>query len=250
MLAADELRRVAAQFGVDDYQVRRDHLVSHLLAAIASVAGADVVFFGGTALARTHLPDGRLSEDVDLIALDRRHPVAERLTDSVPQALRREFPNLTWDRALTAGADTDASMLRSPDGLAVRVQLLSHVAYPPWPTENVELAQRYSDAPAAGLSVLTSAAFVAAKTIAWQDRAAPRDLWDLWALAEQGLVTADAADLYAKFGPTSRRPDPDGLGVPPDDERWRRDLSGQTRLTVRAAEAMATVRKAWRPLAP
>lgn len=144
--------------------------------------------------------------------------------------------------------DTAPALLRSPEGLVVRVQLLSPVGYPSWPTERVDLAQRYSDAPAAALSVLTPAAFVAAKTLAWQDRRAPRDLWNLWALAEDGFVTGEAADLYAKFGPTSRRPDPDGLGRAPDEERWRRDVGGQTRLTVSAADAMTVVREAWRPL--
>jgi hypothetical protein len=41
-----EAAAVAAAFGVADEQVRRDHLLSHLLA---------VVFFGGTALAEWNL---------------------------------------------------------------------------------------------------------------------------------------------------------------------------------------------------
>jgi predicted nucleotidyltransferase component of viral defense system len=46
---------------------------SHLLAAISMLAGESVIFFGGTALGRSVVPDGRLSEDVDLIAVDRRN---------------------------------------------------------------------------------------------------------------------------------------------------------------------------------
>lgn len=59
MLADAELRVGAERFGVDDQQVRRDHLISHVLAAISAVAGESVIFFGGTALARSVLVDGR-----------------------------------------------------------------------------------------------------------------------------------------------------------------------------------------------
>jgi hypothetical protein len=73
VLTLSELRQVAGQFGVDDLQVRRDHLISHLLAAISNLADTSVIFFGGTALARsqrtlaTHEP-----------APLRRHPDEER----------------------------------------------------------------------------------------------------------------------------------------------------------------------------
>ena len=61
-------------------QVRRDHLISHLLGAIAAgVPTNDLVFFGGTALSRSYLTDARLSEDIDLIALAPRSDVAARI---------------------------------------------------------------------------------------------------------------------------------------------------------------------------
>jgi hypothetical protein len=43
----------------------------------------DVVFFGGTALTRTHLPDLRLSEDIDLIALGDRGATAAAIQRAV-----------------------------------------------------------------------------------------------------------------------------------------------------------------------
>ena len=71
-LRRDEATTVAQQFGVALEQVHRDHLISSILAALQAHAG-EVIFFGGTALARTYLPAGRLSEDIDLIAVtDRR----------------------------------------------------------------------------------------------------------------------------------------------------------------------------------
>jgi predicted nucleotidyltransferase component of viral defense system len=93
--------------------------------------------------------------------------------------------------------------------------------------------------------VLTPAGFVAAKTAAWHNRRAARDLWDLWALAERDHLTAEAADLYARVGPTNRRPDLAAFAEAPPEEHWRRDLGGQVRLTVTAAEALAVVRAAW-----
>ncbi|MGH3611479.1 MAG: nucleotidyl transferase AbiEii/AbiGii toxin family protein [Pseudonocardia sp.] len=245
MLALQELRTVAARFGVDQSQVLRDHLISHLLAAISAVAGDSVIFFGGTALARSLVPDGRLSEDVDLIAVGPRAALARRLVAEVPRALRREYPGLVWAPALTDVRDSEAAVLRSPDGVAVRVQLLSAVGYPRWPTRRVDLAQRYSDAPAATMVVPTAAGFVAAKTMAWHDRAAARDLWDLWALATRGHLTEGAADLYARVGPTNRRPEPAAFTNAPTEERWQRDIGGQVRLTVTAAQALTVVRDGW-----
>lgn len=77
MLDPRELQEIAARFGVDESQVRRDHLISHLLAALSAELADSVIFFGGTALARSIVPDGRLSEDVDLIAVGPRRTVAE-----------------------------------------------------------------------------------------------------------------------------------------------------------------------------
>jgi predicted nucleotidyltransferase component of viral defense system len=54
VLDPDQLQAVAETFGVDDAQVRRDHLISHLLAAISAEAAEEIVFFGGTALARSN----------------------------------------------------------------------------------------------------------------------------------------------------------------------------------------------------
>lgn len=67
----DSLERdaVMMRFGVSPVQVARDHVISHALAAIASLGTDRIVFFGGTALSRTLLPELRLSEDIDLIAL-------------------------------------------------------------------------------------------------------------------------------------------------------------------------------------
>ncbi|MGH3611772.1 MAG: nucleotidyl transferase AbiEii/AbiGii toxin family protein [Pseudonocardia sp.] len=245
MLDPAEAQAVAEQFGAAPSQVARDHLVSHLLAALSAHASDQVIFFGGTALARTLLPDGRLSEDVDLIAVEARRDVAEQLHRVVPRALRREFPSLRWDPALPQLRDVEPAVLHTSDGLTVRIQLLSSTGYPTWPVERLSLRQRYRDAPPAQLTVPTSASFAAAKTIAWLDRAAARDLYDLWALAEHDHITAEAGRLFAQHGPTNRPPTTDLFRGAPDETRWRRDLGGQLRLTITAATALAVVRVRW-----
>ncbi len=99
----DEWAAVAERFGVDMEQVRRDHLISHLLGAIAAgVPTDDVVFFGGTALSRTHLTDARLSEDIDLIALAPRVDVAAQIEAAVRRGLARSHGRPTWRPPLSA----------------------------------------------------------------------------------------------------------------------------------------------------
>lgn len=200
MLDPTEAQEIADQFGASTSQIRRDHLISHLLAALTELAGPEVIFFGGTALSRTLLPDGQLSEDIDLIARGPRREVAEQLTAALPRALRREFPGLVWEPSLSEVRDVDPAILRSPDGLTVRLQLLDALGYPKWPVHEIDLFQRYSDAPPARLTTPTPAAFAAWKTTAWFDRAAARDLYDLWALATVGQLTPEAARLFIRHG--------------------------------------------------
>jgi Nucleotidyl transferase AbiEii toxin, Type IV TA system len=249
MLHPDEEADVAEQFGVSLPQVRRDHLISHLLAALSAHAADQVVFFGGTALSRTFAPDGRLSEDIDLIATGQRRDVATLVQERLLRGTRREFPGLRWEPLLTAVRDVEPANLTTPDGLTVRVQLLRADGYPPWPTTTLPLVQRYSDAPPATLTVPTATAFAAAKTVAWIDRAACRDLFDLWLLAQAGSVSGEAARLFTQHGPTNKPPTARMFSQAPDEATWRRDLSGQTRLAVTAEEALAVVADAWRSIA-
>lgn len=241
-----EARTVVDTFGVAIEQVRRDHLISHILAALSASHREYVTFFGGTALARTYLATGRLSEDIDLIATGARGETAAAIEQTLEPALRRSHGRISWAPRLTAVRDTDPAVLLANDGqLAVRIQLLDHRGYPTWPTEFRPIEQRYTDAGPATLRVPTAPAFAAWKTVAWHDRGAPRDLWDLWALAELGEITKRAAELFVAHGPTGNAPQPWMFTSAPTEERWRSQLAGQTRLTVGAAEALHVVANAW-----
>lgn len=117
MLDPAESAAVAAAFGVADTQVRRDHLLSHLLGALSSTASDAVVFFGGTALARTYLPDGRLSEDLDLLAVDSRATAVGHVQTVLSDGSRREFGRLTWTPNLASVRDVDPAVLSTAEGL-------------------------------------------------------------------------------------------------------------------------------------
>ena len=243
---ADERDSVAAQFGVAPEQVERDHLISHLLAFLSQHFGDRIHFIGGTALARTHLPAGRLSEAIDLIAVGDRKAVAADLDAALPRALSRTHGRLTLEPALSGRADTLPAVLRSAGGLSVRLQLLSARDRTVWPTERRALLQRYADAQAAELLVPTLPAFAASKTAAWADRHAARDLWDLWALSELGAIDAAAASTYRRDGPTNRPPAAYLFTRAPSDTQWQAQLAGQTRITVSAQTALEAVRETWR----
>lgn len=119
MLSKTELIHWTNTFGVADEQIRRDHLISHILAAIADLRNK-VVFYGGTALSRTLLPEFRLSEDIDLMGTPRLD-CAQEIEARIPGALRREFGRAEWVVAPTAVREPAAALLQTEDGLSVRV---------------------------------------------------------------------------------------------------------------------------------
>jgi predicted nucleotidyltransferase component of viral defense system len=249
MLDPTEEIAIADQFGVARDQVRRDHLISHLLAVLSAHFADQLIFFGGTALCRSFVPNGRLSEDIDLIAVGNRRDTARALEQGLVAENRREYPGMNWRPQLSTVRDVDPAVLATAEGLNVRIQLLNRTGYPHWPTESRALIQRYSDVPPATLTVPTRAAFAAWKASAWMDRAASRDLFDLWSLAEIGAIDGEAADLFSRYGPMSRPADEGAFSVAPDETVWRRDLGAQTRVTVTADEALAVVRAAWKSAA-
>jgi len=243
-----ELRAVAERFGVSDDQVRRDHLISHVLAAIGGVDG--VLFYGGTALTRTALPDLRLSEDIDLIALGPRSRVVTDLVAAINRGLARSFGEVRWLPPLERTRDAEPVVLEVRARLGVRLQLVSHEGQHVLPATQRVIEQRYSDAPSVSLQTLTDDGFVAAKISAWLDRNAPRDLFDLHAMARAGLLsqagieTVRATTNWTQFPQSVRWP------VPPTDGDWQLQLAHQTRLTISSHAAHRVVVEALTRSAP
>lgn len=234
-LSPIDLAREAERFGVSDEQVRRDHAISHVLATISDHHVEEVIFFGGTALSRTHLLHARLSEDIDLLALAPRRALASRLTRNIESSLLRTHGRVSWNPDFALNDDVYPAILETADGIAIRIQLLDGKGYSKWPVELRQIEQRYRDVGPASLRVPTISSFAGWKADAWSARQAPRDLFDLWALAERGAINADAVAAFVKHGHTGR----------PTDIEWEAALGGQTRLDVGPAEALEVVRRAW-----
>jgi hypothetical protein len=236
MLEPADLADVADRFGVSEQQVRRDHLISHVLLAIGELE-SPVTFFGGTAISRTFIVDpaagARLSEDIDLYT-DERAAVAAAIDSQLPRLLRREFPGAAMDPGLVSVRAVEPASLLTPDGLQVRIQALDarqgHAEMLQYPTEIRPVALRYPDLPPdVPLRTPTLPALAAMKTIAWRDRRAARDLYDLAALAAIDGLSEEAADLVRRVS---------GVRVVPRDfvepQRlaWHEQLAHQTRLAA------------------
>jgi len=82
------------------------------------------------------------------------------------------------------------------------------------------------------------------KLTAWIDRRASRDLYDLMAMAERGMITRDAFATYGKYGQTTRPLAVRYFHNPPAEDRWVEHLGHQCRLAVTAAAAIARVGQA------
>ncbi|WP_315093504.1 nucleotidyl transferase AbiEii/AbiGii toxin family protein [uncultured Cellulomonas sp.] len=239
---------VAERFGVDLDQVRRDHVISHILASISRRAQDRFIFYGGTALSRTWLPDARLSEDVDLMVIGRRRDGADALARAIDADIARPFLGASWSKDPRDARDAEDVTLTTGTGAVIKFQLVDTAGRPPWPTVRQPILQRYPDAQPATLVVPTPDAAVAMKMSAWFDRRAERDLFDLWAMATRGLITPGALALYRQYGPSSRPPSPSVFQPAPSETAWRASLGHQTLLDVTAADAAEVVAAAWTSL--
>lgn len=160
------------------------------------------------------------------------------------RALRRSFGSPTFIPPLSHTRHAEPSVLQVA-GLRVQIQLLDHIGYPPWPSEMASIAQRYSDAPPADLRVLTPPAFAATKLAAWHDRHAARDLYDLWAMAEQGMVDDEARALFTRLGPLTNAAAV-RFDEYPGEETWQAESRPQCVPQVTARRAAEVAAASWR----
>lgn len=250
MINRTEIAAVAAQFGTPGSQIIRDHLISHVLAGIADWPDHDrVTFFGGTALCRTWLPNLRLSEDIDLLVdtqLD-----AEHLREHTSRRLRSEFPSHDWMR-LGSQHQVETWMLNT-GASEVKVQFAEwRQGWKSIPLVTRDVQLRYSDLPeSVALTVPTPSGFAAMKLMAWFDRHAPRDLYDLAALADAGHIDRGAVDrvkAIAGFAPSAATLE---RHVPRIVESvWSAELGHQVSDTSTAERCLARIRLALDRLAP
>lgn len=241
MLELGELLHVQRLFSSSELQVRRDHAISHILAAIQNLR-SEMVFYGGTALSRTLLTDGRLSEDIDLYAEDRKKLCQE--LDEIPDLIEQEFPEANWQKLPSQLRDAESTNLSCGSAIHVKVQVVDSNSrgWQKVPVEIMEIFQRYSDAPLTKLCVPTFNGFVAMKASAWFERHAARDLFDLEGLSRKGEVTENAKDLVQSlrgYRLTETMLEGRVTG------NWTQELAGQTKLTVSEEECLSRVLEWW-----
>lgn len=239
MLSGAELRRWADRLGVPEAQIRRDHLVSTILDALPAVL-PEATFFGGTALCRTHLPDWRVSEDIDLL-VHSTGDARERFTHALPGAVRREYPGLelTWNRT---GATTVG--ISRAEEVAVRIQLVERdSSYAVYPSDDLEVRLRYADLPpSVQLNCPTLEGAAAMKLNAWADRGAARDLCDLYGLAKAGAITRQSLQIAAEASRPVQRHSFD-LARLPSQREWSAALGNQMPDPPPPEESLQVVRQ-------
>lgn len=234
MLTPTQAAAFAHELGVAEPQIRLDHVLSHLLRGLGDIDDDNLVFLGGTVLCRTHLtipPWTRLSEDLDLLVLGERSAAAERYEQALPVAIRREFPDASWLLSPRMARPPVPALFRA-GGATVRIQLLSTgEGWASWtrvPRERRPVALRYPDMPGSvDLLVPTLEGFAAMKLVAWEDRRAERDLFDLAGLTTRGAFTAETSGIFHAI--SARLPDPRCYQQLPEATRarWYAQLAHQ-----------------------
>lgn len=241
MLDLDESQDVQVLFGAEESQVNRDHAISHVLVALQQI-NTEFVFFGGTALSRTYLTTGRLSEDIDLYSPDRRALCRE--LDDLPRLMKEEFPQAVWNVIPSQTVEPRSSLLVCEASIQIRVQVVDVLSrgWQSIPTNLVDIHQRYSDVSKTQLIVPTFDGFVAMKILAWFDRGAPRDLFDLDRLSRIGAVSSATHDLVEKlrgYRLTKQMLSRKVSGL------WQEELAHQTKLERSENECLARVLEWW-----
>ena len=252
MIARRELERRAGALGIGTRHVELDYVLQHLLVQIAREPG-DLVFRGGTALARIYWPDFRISEDLDFIGagtlagLERQlHRAVILAADGTGLDLQLDPGRWNDDRARALVRWT--TPWRTAGELVVDVVRHERPALPPR-TGTLDL--RYRDFVANGhaLPVVDLTEILANKWFMLEAREEPRDLFDLWWALTRGTVgfedVAHAHQKVYRYDPMEMNIDRAGRLK----DRWEQRLAHQIRDLVDFDEAIGAVRErfeAWR----
>lgn len=194
MIGREEIRRRAGALGLLEGQLERDYVLNHVLAAIAE-SRSPIIFRGGTALARVYWPDFRLSEDLDFIT-DEGSDVESVLRGAVQVAVARTGIAIRMD-----GGRFERGIRRFQatwEGGSLQIDVLTgeRAAIA---TQRLPLHLPYSDlaAPVRKITVVALEEILATKWWMLDDRAEPRDLFDLWTgLCVRGVPVQSVADAF------------------------------------------------------
>lgn len=241
MLNPHEALTIQQLFSTSFSQVQKDHAISHVLSVLRNFK-TDLVFYGGTGLARTFLERGRLSEDIDLFTSNRIDLIRE--LDALPELILQEFPEAHWSVKPSQISEPGKALLVCQSGVQIEVQAISAQmrGWQQIPVETMQIHQRYSDVPLTKLKVPTLDGFSAMKLAAWFDRGASRDLFDLEGLTHLRSLSENTKTLVTELlglKLTRKMLDRKIDGV------WQEDLAHQTKLAMTEEECLTRVLEWW-----
>lgn len=189
MITRAELNRRARRLGVQVGHIANDYVLCQVLVSI-TVEVPELIFRGGTALARAYWPDYRLSQDLDFVCAQRIDAFVSRLEAAVSSAgktaglslrLRSEPPRDGRYRSFVEWESHE---------LLVDVVLDGEIALVP---DLLPLDLPYSDLGDTRVEarVLVLGEILGNKWFMLDDRIEPRDLYDLWAAVSKFDVSFD-----------------------------------------------------------
>lgn len=209
-------------------QVEQDLLLSRAICAIASddYLGAELVFRGGTALHKLHLPRAyRYSEDLDYVRSSTGGLAP------LTRALTRVGTQLGFDVRTRVGQHPKVYWRTTADSgvpLRLKIEVNTHERSPAMPLAMHEHAVESSWwTGSASVPTFQPAELVATKIRALYQRSKGRDLFDLWLALEH--LSLDPSEVLAAFAPYR----PSGITAAKaqanlarkvDDPVFRRDL--------------------------
>ncbi len=202
MIDVTEISARARTLGIDPAYVERDHLLSHVLAAIAE-GEPHLTFRGGTALARVYWPDFRLSEDLDFIGDITARELERTLSRAVESAAQQSSMDLELRFGAPKGGWSRSSVRAGEIEILVDVNAGDR---PYLPAEEHPLRLPYSDLGnrERKIRVLALAEILGNKWFMLDDddRREPRDLYDVWTgLVRFGVPFEELArGHHAKYG--------------------------------------------------
>lgn len=187
MITHAELTRRARRLGVQVGNVENDYVLCHVLVSIAGEL-QELVFRGGTALARVYWPDYRLSEDLDFVCTHRIDEFSRRLESAVSLAAERTGLPLRSRSEQPRHGRHRTFVEWESRAILVDVVMEDEIAIEP---DVLPLDLPYSDLLATEVKtqVLVLAEILGNKWFMLDDRIEPRDLFDLWVALTKGDVS-------------------------------------------------------------
>jgi len=236
VIPVEEIKEVARRWGVPESTVERDYAQSWLLSSLSK--NVEMALKGGTGIRKAFLDGYRFSDDLDFTLLGDYgvDDIEDRVKDAVISARRESGINF---EDVIAFAEVENGyrgsvyfrILRSAGSpLKIRLDLtLRDNERVLLPLEMRVIFHPYSDVLGAEVLSYSLVEVFAEKMRALFERTRPRDLYDVWRLAELELDVSGI--VVDKFGFRGVKFDLDGLHVRREDfgNAWRSSLKHQLR---------------------